>query len=71
MAIAKITGAGLTSIAVLVAVLWACFLGEHLIVQHANREFARTMTEIRLLQKRRVMPVSAPAPVAPLRSTIS
>jgi hypothetical protein len=60
MATARITGAGMGSIAMLVAVLWACILGEHLIVQRANREYSQAMTEIRQMQKKRVMPVSAP-----------
>jgi hypothetical protein len=63
MAFAKITGGGLSAIAMLVIVLWACIIGEHLIVARANRELARTMLEVRKLQNRKnADPVSAPAP---------
>jgi hypothetical protein len=62
MAIARITGAGMAAVAVLVAILWSCILVEHLIVQRANRELAQAMTEIRLLQKKRVEPTSTPVP---------
>ena len=70
MAIMKITGAGLASIAILVAMLWGCILGEHLIVQRANRELASAMSEIRTLQKRRVVPVSTPRTRHPRRPAI-
>ena len=61
MVLAKITGAGLSSIALSVGVLWACILGEHLIVQRANREFSQAMTQIRELQsKRRAEPAFTP-----------
>ena len=64
MVLAKITGAGLSSIAMLVIVLWACILGERLIVDHANREFSGAMAEIRQLQmKRRAEPASVPTPI--------
>ena len=64
MTIARISGAGLSVIAMLVVLLWTCILGEHFIVQRANRELSGAMTRIRLLQKKRVgpIPVSAPAP---------
>jgi hypothetical protein len=62
MMLARISGAGLISIAVLVAILWACILGEHLIVKRANREFSRAMIELRQLQiKKRTVPASLPA----------
>jgi hypothetical protein len=73
MAIARITTPGLVSIAVLVAFLWACILGQHLIIQNANQEFSRALTEIKTLRVRqRMQPVSAPArPAArPPRPTI-
>ena len=70
MALAKITGTGLTWIAVLVTVLWACILGELLIVQRANQEFTQTMLEIRRLQERK-QPASTPILQHPTRPTIS
>ena len=66
MVLAKISGRGLISIAMLVAILWACILGERLIVERANREFSRAMMELRQLQlKRHAEPASIP--VKPLR----
>jgi hypothetical protein len=60
--LARISRAGLASIAALVAILWSCILGEHLIVKRANREFSRAMFEIRLLQMRKqTVPASLPA----------
>jgi hypothetical protein len=71
MVLAKISGAGLSSIAMLVVVLWACILGEHLIVDRANREFSSAMTELHQLQmKRRAEPASAPARRHPGRPVI-
>ena len=49
MAIAKITGQGLTSIAILVALLWTCVVGERLIVRRANASAEETLRAIRLL----------------------
>ena len=62
MAIAKITTSGLSSIAVLVLLLWGCIVGEHLVIKHANREFSSALREIRTLQmKKRAEPAAAPA----------
>lgn len=71
VALAKITGAGLSAIGLLVIVLWACILGEHLIVQRANRELAGAMTEIRTLQHRKAtVPASTPTPQHRVRPAI-
>ena len=72
MVLLKITGAGLNCIGLLVAVLWGCIVGEHLIVQRANRDLTQAMTEIRQLQsKRRAEPASVPVPRRPLRPAVS
>jgi hypothetical protein len=71
MAIAKLTGQGLTAIALSVGLLWGCIIGERLIVQHANVETTRTLRELRLLRQQRdsapvAVPVRAiPRPVKP------
>lgn len=67
MKVARITGQGLTSIAILVVLLWACGLAEHLIVRVARAECSQTVREMRALQSRnRRQPASAPAhPVTP------
>ena len=71
MVLAKISGAGLISIATLVAMLWACILGEHLIVRRANREFSNAMIELRQLQmKKQAVPVSLPVPAHRTRPSI-
>ena len=63
MAIARITGQGLTTIAVLVVMLWACIIGERVIIRNANAEMHRAVHEIRALRtKRRAEPASTPAP---------
>jgi len=61
MAIAKITGQGLTSIAILVALLWTCLLSERAISSRAravSAETVRAMRELRLRQ--RGTPAAAP-----------
>jgi hypothetical protein len=45
MAIAAITKQGLWTMAILVAVLWGCLVGERLTVQRANREMAQVLQE--------------------------
>jgi hypothetical protein len=63
MAIARITGQGLTAIGISVALLWGCFISERLIVRQATLEASRTLREVRAMRLRRHMqPVSAPAP---------
>ena len=69
--LAKISGAGLMSMAALVAILWACILGERLIVDRANREYSRAIVEIRQLQlKKQAEPASAPASPRRVRPSI-
>ena len=65
--VAKITGQGLTSIAILVALLWACVIGERVMLGSAQTgaaEALRTMRELRLKNRRE--PAAAPAET-PLR----
>jgi hypothetical protein len=51
----------LASIAILVALLWACALGERFIVRRANLETDQTLRAMRLLQlKNRPLPASGP-----------
>lgn len=62
MAIARITGQGLISIAILVALLWVCAIGERVIVERANLQAAQTLRAMRSLQiKNRRPPASTPA----------
>jgi hypothetical protein len=63
MAIARLSGAGLTTIALAVALLWGCLITERMIVRRANAEMSRTLRDVRLMRFRRVIthPVSVPA----------
>ena len=67
MALAKITRPGLVSIALLVAILWGCVLGEQYFVRRSRIETYRAMRDLRQLRlNRRVEPVSHPtAPATP------
>ncbi len=66
MPIVRITQQGLGAIAVSVALLWACFIGERLIVRHALAQRAQLMRQFQQMQReRRTEPVSAPAPAGP------
>lgn len=66
MVILRITGQGLKSIAMLVALLWGCIIGEHVIVKKANMEVYRALRDIRSLQmQKRAEPVLAPRPRIP------
>jgi len=62
--IAKITGQGLLSIAILVALLWTCVIAEHVIAGRAAAgatEVVRAMRELRL--KNRRQPAATPNPL--------
>jgi hypothetical protein len=73
MPIAKITGQGLAAIALAVVALWACFLGERLIVHRAYAQRAQLMRDLlQLRRNRRTEPVSLPSPrmLRPARTTL-
>jgi len=59
MTITGITKPGLSAMAILVAILWGCFISERLTVQRANLEMERVLRQIR-----RPVPVSLPQPSA-------
>jgi len=62
MAIAKITREGLVSIAVLVAILWGCILGERILTHNTTIETYRVMRQLRYMKfKRNIEPASRPA----------
>jgi len=46
MTIAGITKPGLIVMAILVAILWGCFVCERLTVQNANQEMGRVLREM-------------------------
>jgi hypothetical protein len=66
MPIAKITRQGLTAIAVSVAFLWGCLIGERIERHNALSERDRVLREQQMLERRwRPLPVSAPSPLVP------
>jgi hypothetical protein len=69
MAVAKITRQGLTSIAILVAILWGCLFAERYLTRTSQIETYRSLRQIRYLKLRRhVEP--ATQPVAPSSFTL-
>ena len=63
MPIARITGQGLAAIALSVALLWACFIGERLMVRQPSPGAPKLMRELHQMQRdHRAEPVSAPVP---------
>lgn len=61
MNVSRITGHGLTAMALSVALLWSCLVGERLILQHANEQEARALREIQHLRLRfQSRPASSP-----------
>ena len=72
MPIAKITGQGLAAIALSVALLWACFIGERLLVRQSLDQRAQLMRELHQMQRdHRAQPVSAPTPRGPRPARIT
>ena len=61
MRFAKITGEGLTSIAVLVTLLWGCLLMERAITRDSRREAGRLLVQMKKMRRGRVVPASRPA----------
>ena len=72
MPIAKITGQGLAAVALAVALLWGCFIGERLMVRQALAQRAQLMRELHQMQReRRTQPVAAPTQRAPHPSRVT
>ena len=62
MPIASVTRQGLTAIAIGVCLLWACIIGERILISRANAGTEEALREIRLLQiKNRRQPASTPS----------
>jgi len=69
MPIVRITGQGLAAIALSVALLWGCIIGERVTARRAFSERVRVLRDISRMQRRqRTQPVSAPAPFIPHRT---
>ena len=65
MALAKITREGLVAIAILVALLWGCLLGERHLLRNSRIETYRALRDMRYLKfKRHIEPAVRPLPPA-------
>jgi hypothetical protein len=63
MPIIKITRHGLSAIALSVALLWGCLIGERVAARRAFSERAKVLRDISRMQRRlRTQPASVPAP---------
>ena len=66
MNIVKITRPGLAGMAISVALLWGCLIGERYVVRRAGMERARALYNMERLRRERLpQPVSAPGPRLP------
>jgi hypothetical protein len=62
ISVAKITGQGLTSIAILVALLWTCLICQRVTLGRANADAEQVMRGMRDLRLKRLrQPAAAPA----------
>ena len=72
MPIVRITGQGLSAIALSVALLWGCVMGERVAARRAFSERAKVLRDISRMQRRlRTQPASVPAPFLPHRSRVA
>jgi len=70
MPIVKITGQGLSAIALSVALLWGCLIGERLTARRAFSDRANVLREVsRMRRWRRSQPVSTPLTPHRMRAT--
>jgi hypothetical protein len=66
MVISKITGPGLTGMALSVALLWGCVISERLIIRRANLDWSEALhSNQRLRQQQESEPILAPLPHRP------
>jgi len=72
MPIVKITGQGLLAIALSVALLWGCLIGQRVAARWAFAERARVLRDLsRMKRRQRAQPVSAPNPFLPHRARVA
>ena len=65
MPIVKITGQGLSAIALSVALLWACWMQERAVTRQSGAERVRVLRDLRNLQRVAPKPASVPVPNTP------
>ena len=72
MPIVKITGQGLSAIALSVALLWGCLISERVTARQAFAERAKVLREVSRMQRRqRTQPASTPAPFIRHRARVA
>jgi hypothetical protein len=74
MPVVKITGQGLSAIALSVALLWACLIGERSVVRRAEAQRAQALEGIRRLRRQvEPQPVATPVPprIVPAKPALS
>jgi hypothetical protein len=72
MPIIKITRPGLSAIALSVALLWGCLIGERVTARRAFSERAKVLRDIsRIRHRQRTHPVSVPAPFLRYRTRVA
>ena len=72
MPIINITGQGMSAIALSVALLWGCLIGERLAARRAFSERTKVLRDIsRMRRRQRTQPVSAPSPFLPHRARVA
>ena len=72
MPIIKISGQGLSAIALSVGLLWGCLIGERLAARRAFSERAKVLRDIsRLRRRERTQPVSEPSPFLHNRARVA
>jgi hypothetical protein len=72
MPIIKITGQGMSAIALSVALLWGCLIGERLAARRAFSERTKVLRDIsRMRRRERTQPVSAPSPFLSHRTRVA
>ena len=72
MPIIKITGQGMSAIALSVALLWGCLIGERLAARRAFSERTKVLRDIsRMRRRQRTQPVSAPSPFLSHRTRVA
>lgn len=65
MPIVKITGQGLSAIALSVALLWACWMQEQRVTRQASAERVRVLRDLQNLQRVAPKPAWVPFPNVP------
>jgi hypothetical protein len=61
MPVVKVTGQGLSAIALSVALLWGCWIGERVTMMRATEVRVRALRDLDKMRQRRSIPAAVPA----------